>query len=52
MIFDKFQLESSINLDKALEKEGYTTVHFDDILDGVGNAMIEKASFIIIDLEN
>ncbi|MFQ5824414.1 MAG: winged helix-turn-helix domain-containing protein [bacterium] len=51
LIFDNFHDNGSRILDEVLERERFSTTHFDEISDALEITMREKPSVIIIDLD-
>ena len=51
LFYNNFQKTSSIALDEALEREGYSILHFNDFSHAVEDTLKEKPSVLIIDLD-
>lgn len=51
LYYNNFQETASNALDEALEREGYSIFHFNDISHAVENTLKEKPAVVIIDLD-
>lgn len=51
LYYNNFQESASNALDEALEREGYSIFHFNDISHAVENTLKEKPAVVIIDLD-